>query len=83
MDEYPFPSLFDAVAPLLRPGGEIERAQGEPVDTLWQTGSTPVDRLGIEANPYVPGAELEAAIRGADLVVSHAGTGSSLTALMA
>ena len=31
----------------------------------------------------MPGAELEAAIAGADLVVTHAGTGSSLTALTA
>ena len=31
----------------------------------------------------MPGAELEAAIAAADLVVTHAGTGSSLTALTA
>ena len=68
---------------LLRAGGAIELAQGSPVETLWQTGCTPVDDLGIEASPFVPGAELEAAIAGADLVVSHAGTGSSLTALTA
>jgi UDP-N-acetylglucosamine--N-acetylmuramyl-(pentapeptide) pyrophosphoryl-undecaprenol N-acetylglucosamine transferase len=83
MPDFAFRSLFDAVAPLLRPGGAIELAQGCPVDTLWQTGCTPVDGLGIEARPFVPGAELEAAISAADLVVSHAGTGSSVTALTA
>ena len=83
MPVYPFRSLLDVLAPLLRPGGAIERAQGAPVETLWQTGCTPVDGLGIEASPLVPGADLEAAIGSADLVVSHAGTGSSLTALTA
>ena len=80
MPDFAFRSLFEALAPLLRAGGAIERAQGSPVETLWQTGCTPVDDLGIPASPFVPGAELEAAIAGADLVVSHAGTGSSLTA---
>jgi len=83
MPDFAFRSLFDALAPLLRAGGAIERVQGSSVETLWQTGCTPVDGLGIEANPFVPGAELEAAISAADLVVSHAGTGSSLTALAA
>jgi UDP-N-acetylglucosamine--N-acetylmuramyl-(pentapeptide) pyrophosphoryl-undecaprenol N-acetylglucosamine transferase len=83
MPDFAFRSLFEALAPLLRTGGAIELAQGSPVETLWQTGCTPVDDLGIDASPFVPGAELEAAIAGADLVVSHAGTGSSLTALTA
>ncbi len=81
MPDFAFRSLFDALAPLLRAGGAIERAQGSAVETLWQTGCTPVSDLGIDASPFVPGAELEAAISAADLVVSHAGTGSSLTAL--
>ena len=83
MDDYAFRSVFEALAPLLGSGGAIERFQGAPVETLWQSGCTPVDDLGIDARPYVNGDELEAAIRGADLVVSHAGTGSSLTALLA
>jgi len=83
MPDFAFRGLFEAVAPLLRAGGSIERLQGEAVDTLWQTGCTPVDDLGIEARPFVPGTELEAAVRDADLVVSHAGTGSSLTSLAA
>ena len=81
MPDFAFRSLFDALAPLLRPGGALEVAQGAPVETLWQSGCTPVADLGIEATPFVSSAELEAAIAAADLVVSHAGTGSSLTAL--
>jgi UDP-N-acetylglucosamine transferase subunit ALG13 len=83
MPDFAFRSLFEVLAPLLRSGGTVELAQGAPVETLWQNGCTPVDDLGIDATPFVPSAELEAAIAGADLVVSHAGTGSSLTALAA
>ena len=48
MPDFAFRSLFEALAPLLRTGGAIERAQGAPVETLWQTGCTPVDDLGID-----------------------------------
>lgn len=47
---------------------------------LWQTGSTDVEGLGIEARRAVPGDELRRAIAAADVVVSHAGTGSAITA---
>ena len=50
---------------------------------LWQTGTTPVDGLPIDAQPMIPGADLEAAIGAADVVVGHAGVGSSLTSLIA
>lgn len=49
-------------------------------EVLWQTGYTNVDGLGIEAHGSVPSNELRAAIAEADLVISHAGTGSALTA---
>ncbi|KQS59744.1 glycosyl transferase family 28 [Geodermatophilus sp. Leaf369] len=56
-----------------------------PVDAevLWQTGSTDVTGLPVDARPRVPAAELFAAMREADVVVAHAGTGSALAALQA
>jgi UDP-N-acetylglucosamine transferase subunit ALG13 len=52
-------------------------------ETLWQTGCTDTDGLGIDARRAVGARELEQAMREADLVVSHAGTGSALAALEA
>jgi UDP-N-acetylglucosamine--N-acetylmuramyl-(pentapeptide) pyrophosphoryl-undecaprenol N-acetylglucosamine transferase len=83
MDDYAFRRFFDALAPILRPGGLLERTQGSPVETLWQTGCTPIDGLGIDTRPWVPAAELEAELTRADVVISHAGTGSALTTLTA
>jgi UDP-N-acetylglucosamine--N-acetylmuramyl-(pentapeptide) pyrophosphoryl-undecaprenol N-acetylglucosamine transferase len=51
------------------------------VDVLWQTGTTDVSGLGIDAYPSLPAHELEDAVRRADAVIAHAGTGSALTAL--
>lgn len=76
-----FRRLLDKLVPLLRPGGVLERQQSEPVDTLWQTGGTPVDGLGMDARPWLSATELNAALAAADVVVSHAGVGSSLAAL--
>ena len=82
--EFPFRRLMRALAPLLAPGGELERATGRPVDVLWQTGCTPVDGLPIlTATPFLPAADLTAALAEADIVVSHAGTGSALANLAA
>jgi UDP-N-acetylglucosamine transferase subunit ALG13 len=53
------------------------------IDVLWQTGHTPVADLGIKARPFVPAAELEQAMREADVVLAHAGCGSALSALAA
>jgi UDP-N-acetylglucosamine transferase subunit ALG13 len=81
--EFPFRPLLDALAPLLCPGGLLEREQGAPVDVLWQTGCTPVDDLDIEARPFLAAPDLERELARADLVVSHAGAGSALSALNA
>jgi UDP-N-acetylglucosamine transferase subunit ALG13 len=81
--EFPFARLVHALAPLLTPGGELERATGRPVEVLWQTGCTPVDGLPLCARPFLPAAELIAALEAADIVVSHAGTGSALATLAA
>ena len=50
-------------------------------EVLWQVGPSRVADLGIEAIVSLPATELRAAIAGADVVISHAGTGSILTAL--
>jgi len=81
--EFPFRRLVVALAALLGPGGGLEEAAGVPVEVLWQTGCTPVDDLPIQATPFLPAADLIAALAAADIVVSHAGTGSALANLAA
>jgi UDP-N-acetylglucosamine--N-acetylmuramyl-(pentapeptide) pyrophosphoryl-undecaprenol N-acetylglucosamine transferase len=81
--EFPFGRLIERLVPLLAPGGELARATGLPVEVLWQTGCTPTGHLPIAALPFVSGEKLAAAVADADLVVSHAGVGSALTALAA
>lgn len=81
--EFPFARLFRALAPLLTPGGALERATGRPVEVLWQTGCSPVDDLPLDPTPFLPAADLTAALAAADVVVSHAGTGSALANLAA
>ena len=49
-------------------------------DVLWQTGVTDTSGLGIDARRHVPTKELEDAMREADAVVAHAGTGTAMTA---
>ena len=67
---YGFRSLVEQVAAVLP----------ADVDVLWQTGSTDVSDLGIEGRERVPATELHAAMREADVVVAHAGTGVALAA---
>jgi UDP-N-acetylglucosamine transferase subunit ALG13 len=81
MHVFSFRRLLDVVAPLLRPGGVIEREQGVAVETVWQTGETPTDGLGIDARKWLPADEMTDALASADVVVSHGGTGSALSAL--
>lgn len=62
----------------------IERLVGmlpSDAEVLWQTGATDVRGLGIDARPEIEADALRRAIRDADLVVAHAGTGIALTAL--
>jgi len=68
---YGFRRLVARLAPLVPAGADV----------LWQTGSTDVEGLGIEGRTAVPSAEMESAIREADVVVAHAGTGIALMAL--
>lgn len=81
--EYGFSRLIDRLAPLLAEDGDLAAATGRPVEVLWQTGSTPTGHLPISATPFLPLGRLQDAIAAADLVVSHAGTGSALVALFA
>ncbi|GAA4842877.1 glycosyltransferase [Saccharopolyspora rosea] len=75
---YPFRRLIESLVPLLAPDGELHRATGLPVEVLWQTGPAPVDDLPIQTKPFLPITHLAEALAEADLVVSHAGTGSAL-----
>jgi len=81
--EFPFRRLVEPLAALLAPDGPLVGALGRPVQVLWQTGATPVADLGISAVPFVPAAELAAALAEADMVVCHAGSGSATSALEA
>ena len=83
MNEFPFRRMLDALVPLLGAGGVVERAQGTPIDTVWQTGGTSAAGLDIEARQWLPADEMEAHLAAADIVVTHAGTGSALSALRA
>jgi hypothetical protein len=80
---WPFRRLLERAVALLGPGGELERAQGSPIETVWQTGYTTCDGLPIDPSPMIDAAELECLLRDADVVVSHAGVGSALGALQA
>jgi len=62
--------LLEVLPDVVEPGARV----------LWQTGSTPVDRLGIDGRPAVSPGELRDAIATADLVIAHAGIGSALAA---
>jgi UDP-N-acetylglucosamine transferase subunit ALG13 len=70
-EDYPFARLLRALVSIIP----------ADADVLWQTGSTPVGELAIEARPQLPARELEDAIADADVVVAHAGTGTALTCL--
>ena len=70
-ETYGFERLVRALVPLLPPGADI----------LWQTGCADVAEWDIDARRQVPALDLEAAMRDADVVVSHAGVGSALSAL--
>jgi UDP-N-acetylglucosamine--N-acetylmuramyl-(pentapeptide) pyrophosphoryl-undecaprenol N-acetylglucosamine transferase len=48
---------------------------------LWQVGPSDVSDLGLSTVKSLPNEQLRAEIAAADLVISHAGTGSILTAL--
>lgn len=67
---YGFRRLVERVYALLGPN----------VDVTWQTGSTDVGDLPIDARSEIPRRELTAAMDAADVLIAHAGTGIALTA---
>jgi UDP-N-acetylglucosamine--N-acetylmuramyl-(pentapeptide) pyrophosphoryl-undecaprenol N-acetylglucosamine transferase len=73
MENYAFRRLIERAIAIL------------PADTevLWQTGWTDVSDLPISAHRHLPAHELSAEIEAADVVIAHAGCGSSVTALEA
>jgi UDP-N-acetylglucosamine--N-acetylmuramyl-(pentapeptide) pyrophosphoryl-undecaprenol N-acetylglucosamine transferase len=73
MQDYPFRRLIERVIDVLPPG----------VDVLWQTGCTDVSDLPIRTRAQVAAHELQEKIRAADVVIAHAGCGSSVSALQA
>lgn len=66
-----FRRLIQRVASILPPGVEV----------LWQAGDTRTEDLGIEVRRFLPAAELDQAMREADVVIAHGGCGSALAAL--
>jgi UDP-N-acetylglucosamine--N-acetylmuramyl-(pentapeptide) pyrophosphoryl-undecaprenol N-acetylglucosamine transferase len=70
-ENFGFRSLVEKVLAIVPPD----------VDVIWQTGSTDVEGLGIEPRASMLSEEFDAALASADVVVAHAGTGSSIAAL--
>ena len=68
-----FRSLIERLTTILPSGADV----------LWQVGPTDVSGLDIDSHVDLPGDELMQAVAEADLVVAHAGVGSSLVALSA
>ena len=70
-----FRRLVEHLAPLLAATG---------AEVLWQTGTTDVTGLPVrDPRRAVPAVEMAAAMREADVVIAHAGTGAALEALQA
>jgi UDP-N-acetylglucosamine--N-acetylmuramyl-(pentapeptide) pyrophosphoryl-undecaprenol N-acetylglucosamine transferase len=70
---YGFRRLLERLVQIMPPGADV----------VWQTGSTDVSGLPIEARPAMARHELADAMRQADLVIAHAGVGAALEALSA
>jgi UDP-N-acetylglucosamine--N-acetylmuramyl-(pentapeptide) pyrophosphoryl-undecaprenol N-acetylglucosamine transferase len=70
---YPFRSLLERVLQVAPADAEI----------TWQTGSTDLTGLGIEGVGAMSSVEFDDALSSADVVVAHAGTGTSIASLRA
>ncbi len=73
MEDYEFRSLVERALAVLPSDAEV----------LWQVGCTDVSDLPIHAHRQLPAGELQEAIEAADVVIAHAGCGSSVSALEA
>ncbi|TDC80782.1 glycosyl transferase family 28 [Micromonospora sp. KC606] len=72
-DRFGFPRLLARLVDVLPREAEV----------LWQVGSTEVPRMPAGVRRQVPYAEMQQAMREADVVVTHAGVGSALAAMRA
>jgi UDP-N-acetylglucosamine--N-acetylmuramyl-(pentapeptide) pyrophosphoryl-undecaprenol N-acetylglucosamine transferase len=72
-ERYVFPRLLRRLVDILPPSLEV----------LWQVGGTRIERMPAGARRQVPLDEMRAAMREADVIISHAGVGSALAALQA
>jgi UDP-N-acetylglucosamine transferase subunit ALG13 len=73
MEKYGFRRLFERLSQIMP----------DDVTVLWQTGATDVSGLGIEGRVQVDAHELDQEMAAADVVVCHAGVGSTLQLLEA
>jgi UDP-N-acetylglucosamine--N-acetylmuramyl-(pentapeptide) pyrophosphoryl-undecaprenol N-acetylglucosamine transferase len=73
MEDYEFRALLERALAILPSGAEV----------LWQVGCTDAAGLPIDAHRQLPAHELHEAIERADVVIAHAGCGSSIDALSA
>jgi UDP-N-acetylglucosamine--N-acetylmuramyl-(pentapeptide) pyrophosphoryl-undecaprenol N-acetylglucosamine transferase len=73
MEDYQFRRLIDRALAVLPASAEV----------LWQVGCTSISDLPIVGHRQLPAHELQAAIASADVVIAHAGCGSSVAALEA
>jgi len=73
MEDYEFRALVERALAILPADAEV----------LWQVGCTNVSDLPIVAHRQLPTRELQGAIEEADVVIAHAGCGSSVSALEA
>jgi UDP-N-acetylglucosamine--N-acetylmuramyl-(pentapeptide) pyrophosphoryl-undecaprenol N-acetylglucosamine transferase len=71
--KYTFPRLLNHLTKVLPSSAEI----------LWQVGSTTIPDMPPGAREHVPFTELQAAMTKADVIITHAGVGSALTAMQA
>jgi UDP-N-acetylglucosamine--N-acetylmuramyl-(pentapeptide) pyrophosphoryl-undecaprenol N-acetylglucosamine transferase len=71
MEDYEFRALVERALAVLP----------ADVEVLWQVGCTDVSDLPIMAHRELPAHELQEAIEMADVVIAHAGCGSSVSAL--
>jgi UDP-N-acetylglucosamine transferase subunit ALG13 len=73
MEHYSFRRLIERALRVIPSTAEV----------LWQVGCTDVTDLPIRAHVQIPAHQLEDAMRDADVVIAHAGTGSAIAALEA
>jgi len=67
--------------PFHRALAEARAALPSAAEVIWQTGATTYALRGSELPHWIPSDELAEAMAGADVVITHAGAGSILTAL--